>query len=115
LKKVLVTLLGLFGVPRSDSAPHGDSAPGKFFRPEPLSLRPCPMHLFIHKLQSCINTAPLPKALSRACYLRQHHWALWQNCGIVTCHNTRVRHCDRTRTLACHNCEPSSFSRYKTG
>jgi len=30
---------------------------------EPLFCAPC-----IHTLQSCINTAPLPKALSRACY-----------------------------------------------
>jgi len=29
LKKVLVTLLGFFGVSHSDLAPHGDSAPGK--------------------------------------------------------------------------------------
>jgi len=30
---------------------------------EPVFCAPC-----IHKLQSCINTAPLPTALSRVCY-----------------------------------------------
>ena len=29
----------------------------------------------------------------------------------MTCQNARVRHCDRTRTLACHIYETSSFSR----
>ena len=44
------------------SRPHVDSATGELFSLSP-SLRPC-----IHELQSCINTAPLPKALSRVCY-----------------------------------------------
>jgi len=34
---------------------------------------------------------------------------------LATWHNTRVRHCDRTRTLACQIYEASSFSRYKKG
>jgi len=33
LKKVLATLLGLFGAPRSGLAPHSDSAPGEFYAP----------------------------------------------------------------------------------
>ena len=65
LKKVLVTLLGLFGAPRSGSAPHGDSAPEKFPPLAPSHYAPAPC---IHKLQSCINTASLPKAVSWACY-----------------------------------------------
>ena len=44
--------------------------------------------------------------------LRQHDPVLWQNCGTVFWHNTRVRHCDRTRTLTCRICKISSFSRY---
>ena len=46
LKKVLVILLGLFGTPRSHSAPsaviwrpHSDSAPGELRPPSPPSLR----------------------------------------------------------------------------
>ena len=58
LKKVLVTLLGLFG------APYWFVARGIVF-PFPHHYAPTPC---IHKLQSCINTAPLPKALSGACY-----------------------------------------------
>jgi len=46
-------------------APIGDSGPGNFFRPWPPHYAPVPC---IHKLQSCINTASLPKALSWACY-----------------------------------------------
>ena len=66
LKKVLVTLLGLFGVPRSDSAlPWWFGAWGIVPLLPPPLYAPAPC---IHKLQSCINTAPLPKALSRACY-----------------------------------------------
>ena len=65
LKKVLVTLLGLLGAPRSDSAPHDDSVPGKFCPLAPSHYVPA---LCIHKLQSCIITAPFPKALSWACY-----------------------------------------------
>jgi len=33
LKKVLVILWGFFGDPRSDLAPHSDSAPGKSCAP----------------------------------------------------------------------------------
>jgi len=65
LKKALVTMLGLFGALRSESAPHGDSGPGKFF---PLTPSHYASALCIRKLQSCINTAPFPKALSWACY-----------------------------------------------
>jgi len=36
--------------------------------------------------------------------LRQHHQALW--------HNTTVRHCDRTKTLACQIYKTPPFSRY---
>jgi len=41
LKKVLVTLLGFFGAPGSDLAPHSDSAPGKLYSPlvTPLTLQ----------------------------------------------------------------------------
>ena len=51
----------------------------------------------IHKLQSCINAASSPEALRWACCASTtKHYdkiaLLW--------HNTRVRHCDRTRTLA---------------
>ena len=35
LKKVLVTLLGLFGALRSHSSPHSDSAPGELCPPFP--------------------------------------------------------------------------------
>jgi len=59
-----------------------------------------------------MNAAFLPKALSRACCASTtKHYdktaGLW--------HNTRVRHCDRTRTLACHAHDASSFLRYKHG
>ena len=40
---------------------HDDSAPGKLCPSCPLHYAPFPC---IHKLQSCNNTAPLPKALS---------------------------------------------------
>ena len=46
LKKVLVTLLGLFGALRNNSRPHGDSAPGKF-PPLPSFITPLP-HAFIN-------------------------------------------------------------------
>ena len=53
----------------------------------------------IHKLQSCINTAPSRNALSRACCISttKHYdktTVLW--------HSMRVWHSDRTRTLAHH-------------
>jgi len=44
LNKVLSTLLGLFGAPRSDSASHSDSAPGELY---PLALLVTP-HVCIH-------------------------------------------------------------------
>jgi len=74
---------------------------------EPLFCAPC-----IHKLQNCINTASSPKALRRACCASttEHYDKI-----AVLWHNTRVRHWDRTRTLACHVHEASSFSRYKKG
>ena len=45
--------------------PHGDSARVELFLLSPSHYAPAPC---IHKLQSCINTAPLPKASSWACY-----------------------------------------------
>jgi len=74
---------------------------------QPLFCAPC-----IHKLQSCINTASSPKAFRRACCASttKHYDKI-----AVLWHNTRVRHRDRTRTLACHVHEASSFSRYKRG
>ena len=41
LKKVVVTLLGLFGVPAVIRCPHSDLAPGELCPPWPPSLRPC--------------------------------------------------------------------------
>jgi len=37
LKKILVTSLGLFGVPAMVRRPHSDSAPGELFPPCPLA------------------------------------------------------------------------------
>jgi len=45
--------------------PHIGSAPGELCSLSPRHYAPAPC---IHKLQSCINTAPLPKELSGACY-----------------------------------------------
>jgi len=62
-------------------------------------------------LNPVLNTAPLCNALSQDCCASAKHYdktlALW--------YNTTVKHCDRTRTLACHSYETSSFSRYKKG
>jgi len=41
VKKVLLTLLGIFRTPRSGSAPHSDSAPWLLCPFAPPSLRPC--------------------------------------------------------------------------
>ena len=55
---------------------------------EPLFCAP-----YIHKLQSCINTAPSPNALTRVCCASttKHH-----DKTVVLWHNMRVRHSDRT-------------------
>ena len=45
--------------------PHGDSALVELFLLSLSNYVPAPC---IHKLQRCINTAPLPKALTWACY-----------------------------------------------
>ena len=66
LKKVLVILLGLFGAPRNDSAPPWWFGARGIVPPFPPHCTPAP---YIHKLQSCINTAISPKVLSWACYV----------------------------------------------
>jgi len=64
--------------------------------------------LYIYKLQTCINSAPLPVRLilmhlSRACCARtlKHY-----DETVILRQNTTVRHCDRTRTLACLSTRP---------
>jgi len=64
----------------------------------------------IHKLQSCISTAPLPKAISWAYFAStSKHYdktvVLWH---AITRGSDIV-----TRTLACRICVPSFFSSYK--
>jgi len=52
----------------------------------------------IYKLHSCINTAPLPEALSRACYAsttKRH-----DKTGVVACYSTTVRHWQQERSVA---------------
>jgi len=51
------------------------------------------------------NTAPLSNAKIRTCCAKNKHC----DQTVVLWHNTRVRHCDRTRALACRIYKTSTF------
>jgi len=73
------------------------------------------LHFVPHTIINCQAASthrPYSNALSRACCAsstKQYDKTalLW--------HNTTVKHCNRTRTPACHIKKTSSFSRYKKG
>jgi len=69
-----------------------------------------------HAFLNCkVASAPHPnlaRALNRACYASTTKY----HCKtVVWWHNKTVRNCDKTRTLACHIYQTSSFSHYKKG